>query len=795
MSLIATVQQDEVVAHFEGSQMVADVWRKKYALQDEEGTVLEKHPMETRQRHADALEAKGFMREALLKGWFTPAGRIQYALGNPYYKATCSNCFVVSIDDDSIEGIFTAARRAARTYSYGGGVGINISPLRPNGARVRNCARKSSGAVSFMDLFSTVTGTMGQHGRRGALMLMLRVDHPDIEEFIYIKSDVKDEWKEHIAAAGRDFSEWVDYRRRVRHANISVMLTDEFLDAVKRDEDFVLRYDVPVTGEQIRRTVRARDLWQKIARQAHSSAEPGIIFWDHIRRESPSDYYPKRYHVVATNPCSEQPLPPDDSCTLGHIPLQLMVLDPFTEDARIGWTRLKHAVRAGVDFLDQIISLETEEGRMPLSEQEQINLDLRRIGLGVMGLGELFVQLGILYGSEESIKLTDKIFAFIRDEAYRRSAERAAEYGPFRVYDFERHKHVPMFKRLPQEIQDLIEENGLRNVALLTIAPTGTTAMLHRTTGGIEPFIYFKSRRRVFNKADAPTVYYNVEPVVRRWAEANGYTVQESEGETDTVVDASGRRVALPDYFVTAEDIDWQKRVELQAAAQAHIDSAISSTVNLPRDATVEDVAMIYLTAWEKGCKGITVYREGSREDLIARATSKNGNGASVAFPITDPPPRLDKCPRFSYVNGQGQRVMVNVGFHPDDATLPIEVEIQEGKAGSSEAALAEALARVISVGLQEGVKPERFVRTLRGIQEGAPVWAKFSRNGGKPIKVTSTPDAVAAILQQCVYEAQNGEEYEEIPGAELCTECSHRALVQESGCEVCRHCGYSRCD
>jgi len=389
------------VKFFGGDELAARVWVDKYALKDQDGDFQETSPEHTYDRLLRYFPDDNSISESIRNGWFIPAGRILFAMGNPFVKATQLNCYVIPIKQDSLESIFECAKEMARTYSYGGGCGIDIGSLRPGGSSVNNTAITSSGSVSFMDFFSKVTGTVGQHGRRGALMITIPVDHPDAPQFLNIKDDLDPST---MSSAGKDLRNYIYNRRSVGHANISIKLTDEFLEAVEKGSEFHLRWESEDGEIKSESTVDARQYWRDICHQAWKQAEPGLLFWDKIVKESPSDQY-----------------------------------------------------------------------------------RFRRIGLGVMGFGEMTASLGITYGGEGFQEFAESLFERIRDEAYGRSAELAEELGPFPAFDWEKHSKCPFIQRLPKRISDSIAEHGLRNVTVVSFAPTGTIAILGQTSGGMEP--------------------------------------------------------------------------------------------------------------------------------------------------------------------------------------------------------------------------------------------------------------------------------------------------------------------
>lgn len=602
---------EETIKWFKGDELRARVFYEKYSLQDLEGNHLEKTPPEMWKRVAREISSveKENEREKWEKAFywllenfrFVPGGRIMFGAGNPR-RATLLNCYYIPIKEDSIEGIFDCAKEMARTYSFGGGVGIDITILRPKGSPVNNSAIYSTGAVSFMDLFSKVTGTIGQAGRRGALMITIEDRHPDIFDFISVKDD--------------------PLRQNVRFANISVKISDEFMKAVKEDGAFTLWFE----SERVRRIeyrVKARTIWNELVKRAWSSAEPGVIFWDTAKKYSPTEY-DEKMAIKGCNPCSEQMLEDYGCCNLGNINLSKFVNLPFHKKPDVfkfwdivykkgiekameyarekDWAHpnlkdLEKAVRLGMRFLDDV--LDYSAPRHPLYQQREASLYTRRTGLGATGLADFLAMMRIKYDTDEAVFMMDKLFEFIKNIAYDESSEIAAEKGSFPAFQREKHLSRPFLEGVDEAVKEKIMKQGLRNACLLTIPPVGSGAILAGTTGGIEPIFALSYVRR---SESLSKEYFKVyHPLVAVYLEMFG-----GKDEKD-----------LPDFFVTAHEIDPKMRVKIQGTIQKHIDSSISSTVNLPKSITPEEIGKIYELAWEMGCKGITVYREGSREGVL----------------------------------------------------------------------------------------------------------------------------------------------------------------------------------
>lgn len=526
-----------------------------------------------------------FIGKAIKDKKFMPAGRILAGRGlnKDGKKVTLSNCYVMPIVEDNIESIFDTAKYLARTYSYGGGCGINISKLRPKGAKVNNAASTTTGAVSFMDLFSMTTSLIGMRGRRGALMINMDVSHPDIEEFIDVKNDLS----------------------KVNSANISVNVNDEFLNAVKEGTDYTLNFDVEASGEQIRKNVDAKKLWRTLARNNWNMAEPGILYKDRINSWHIMSADPN-FEYAGVNPCAEEPLPAWGSCNLSSINLGAFVKSPFTDYSRFDFDGFAEMVRAGVRYLNGV--LDENEPLHPIKEQRELARDLRQIGLGIMGLADMFIKLKVRYGSPESIKLIHQIGRLMINEALKESALLSKEYGPFPLYNKEAVLASAFIRsNADDDTLELIKEYGLRNSQLLTIAPTGSISTLIGCSNGVEPIFQISYTRKTESIHGIDTYYKVYTEIVKQYMDKNNLFDEEE----------------LPDFIVTTSNLNYHERIDVQAAWQQYIDASISSTVNVPNEFTISEVEDLYLYAWEKGLKGITIYRDGCRRGGILITDNK----------------------------------------------------------------------------------------------------------------------------------------------------------------------------
>jgi ribonucleoside-diphosphate reductase alpha chain len=746
--------------YYGDNELAADVLRSKYLAPTEQG------PMHMWNRIARAVASvekdkqelwHNRFLEILFDFTFVPGGRVMHGAGreDARRRPTLSNCYVIPILDDSLEGIYHCISESAMVYRTGGGVGTDLSVLRPEGAPVNATIDHSPGATAFMNLFSESTNTVSQAGRRGALMLTMRVDHPDIEHFITIKNDPR--------------------RLKVQYANISVLVTHEFMHAVSSDSPFNLRW-----GGKTYRTVNARELWHKIIKNAHASAEPGIIFWDTMR-----DYHNVEYAnpLVSTNPCGEQPLAAYTACNLGNINLSRFV----DAEGNFEFDRLANVTRIATRFLDDIIDYNMENHA--LEKIRKAVASDRRVGLGITGLADALLLMKTRYDSQESLEIVDRIMNTIRDEAYRTSIALAQEKGAFPLFQWEGFSRSQFIAGLPADLRDEIKKHGIRNATVVTVPPVGTGSIVAQTSSGIEPIFCTSYRRRVKNH--------------------DGETFSEYKVYHPLVKKLFGDDENLPPYVVTAHDIDPFFRVKMQGVIQKYVDSSISSTVNLAENVTVDTVADIYMAAYKAGLKGITVYREGSREGILQ---TEDFAKKQAAAPAAKPDNRHAKGPRQRPTRTVGvtERVKTGEGYlyvtiNEDEEGL-CEVFTTIGKAGGNAAAQSEAISRLISLSLRSGVQPREVVKQLKGISGPTPVW------DGQGGQVLSTPDAIGKVLERYL------ESREEMLAARhthkpatgkatshpaptsahqvtniTCPECGSN-VEHVTGCVVCYACGWSKC-
>lgn len=573
----------------EENQLGIDIWTKKYAAEGENFDSWITRVSGGNKEIAQYMKEKKF-----LFGGRILSNRGLDKLGR---KVTYSNCYVIEPPKDEIESIFDCAKKLARTYSYGGGCGVDISQLSPKGAKINNAAKETSGAVSFMELYSLVTALIGQNGRRGALMISMDCSHPDILEFIELKTDLE----------------------KVTKANVSVRIYKDFMEAVKKGTDYILSYEREATGEVIKKRVPARALFKKITDTSWDYAEPGVLFWDRISSWNLLSNT-EEFSYAGVNPCAEEPLPAGGSCLLGSINLSEFVRNPFSERADFDFEELKKCVTASVYALNEVL----EEGLPlhPLPEQRESVEKWRQIGLGIMGLADALIKLGVTYGQKETVDICDKIGFVMADTAIAASALLAKEKGRFSGCKVEEIMETPYFlMNTTEETRALVKEYGLRNSQLLTIAPTGTLSTMLGISGGIEP-VYANYYERKTESLHGEDVYYRVyTKIVKDYMEAHRI---EDDRE-------------LPGFFVTAMNLDYKQRIDMQAIWQLHVDASISSTVNLSHGFTKEETEALYMYAYDMGLKGITIYRDGcKRMGILSTKKKEENKSASGILPCPE---------------------------------------------------------------------------------------------------------------------------------------------------------------
>nr|DAR15777.1 MAG TPA: ribonucleoside-diphosphate reductase, adenosylcobalamin-dependent [Caudoviricetes sp.] len=737
------------------NQLGQDIWERKYRFENETFDEWINRVSGGNSEIANLIKEKKFLF----------GGRIlaNRGLENKGRKISLSNCYVIEPPEDNIESIFDCAKKLARTYSYGGGCGVDISKLSPRGAKVNNAAKETTGSVSFMDLYSMVTGLIGQAGRRGALMLSLSCEHPDLEEFIGIKSDLD----------------------RVTKANISIRITDKFMAAVKNRTPFTLSFTRLETGETITKEIDAYEMFHKMCEMNWDYAEPGMLFWDRINNWNLLSC-DDEFEYAGTNPCAEEPLPAGGSCLLGSINLA-----EFACDTGFDFESFKHCVKSSVIALNEVL----DEGLTlhPLKEQRESVYDWRQIGLGIFGLADLLIKLGIKYGSPEAIDLCDMIGHTMADMAIKTSAVLAKEYGVYPKYKPEAVEQSAFYsKNALGETKELVESFGLRNSQLLTIAPTGSLSTMLGVSGGIEP-IFANYYTRKTESLKGHDEYYKVyTPIVKEYMDKHGLK-DDSE---------------LPDYFVTAQTLDYKNRIYMQSIWQSHIDASISSTVNVPNNFTVEQVEDLYMTAWEAGLKGVTIFRDGCKRAGIL--TIKENAEDTVEKPHNLERGMIIKADD----NCIGKKRTLRTGcgtlhceafFDPDNGQL-LETYFSKGSSGGCNNFMI-GLSRMISLAARGGIDVYSIVDQLKS-SGTCPSYAVRTATKHDTSKGSSCPVAIGNALLEMYEEMMDEVGFSDVEEKELevttpkimpvskakCPQCGGE-LVFEGGCNTCKNCGWSKCD
>jgi ribonucleoside-diphosphate reductase alpha chain len=788
------------------SPISEEIWDMKYRLRDEDGEPADATLADTWARVAQAaasVEAKKRARrkwaerfEAALADFaFLPAGRILAGAGTDR-KVTLFNCFVMGPIEDDMTSIFDNVKEAALTMQQGGGIGHDFSTLRPRGAHVSGVGAEASGPVSFMDVWDAMCRTIMSAGmRRGAMMGTMRCDHPDIEDFVAVKADPK----------------------RLRMFNLSILITDAFMEAVRSDDEWKLTF-----GGKVYKTLPARALWDKILKATYDYAEPGVIFIDRVNALNPLAYCET---IHSTNPCGEQPLPPYGACLLGSINLARLVKNPFTDDAALDEERLAMLVPLAVRFLDNVIDISP----YPLPEQEREAKAKRRIGLGVTGLADTLILCGLRFGTPEAAAAAKRWMALIEQAAYFASAELAAEKGPFPLFDRHAYLASPHIESRDPAIRRVISRRGLRNGLLTSVAPTGTISLLAgNVSSGVEPVFDFRYKRRIL-LADGKSREEHVEDYAYRLFRH-----------------MFGPQKKLPESFVTADTLDPSDHIAMQAALQAHVDSAISKTVNCPEDISFEDFKSVYDEAFDAGLKGCTTYRPNPVTGAVL-STEKEGTqpppetvapeppaGSQASLPLAAAPAPVELVPapapdasdaqsgEVVYMSEPLERESALPGFTyklkwPDsDHAIYVTLNdtIQDGRRRPFEIfinsknlehyAWTVALTRMISAVFRRGGDVSFVVEELKAV---------FDPRGGQWMEGRYVPSLLAAIggvIERHMIDIgfmapseritpEDADEdaalsAEVVRDFRYCPKCNERALVFQEGCHTCRSCGYSKC-
>ena len=803
-----------LLEYFSGDELASNVFLTKYALRDKAGKVLESTPDQMHDRLAKefarmekkfggdrALSYEDIRRSFDKFKYIVPQGSVMFGCGNDHVHASLSNCVVVASPEDNMSSIIDAGKDLANLFKRRCGVGLDISKLRPENTPVNNSAGTTTGAWSFADFYSYVCRMVGQNGRRGALMITMDVRHPDIEEFVKMKHDLT----------------------KVTGANVSVKLSDDFMQAVESDSQFLLRFPVEVSSDEevkFTKLIKARELWATIVESATKTAEPGLLMWDNIRKNLPADcYVDDGFETICTNPCAEIPLSAHDSCRLISVNLKNFVENPFTKDASFDFKSFAATASMAMRLSDDLVELEseklskiievsdTEDEKQLWMKLKKACVDGRRTGLGTHGLADAVSRMGISYDSAEGCALIDKIYSTLRDSAYEESARLAEERGSFPIFNWEKEKSNEFIKRLPKKIRDMIATSGRRNISILTNAPTGSVSILSQTSSGLEPVFrnsYIRRRKLSHNERGIKADF--VDEVGDRWAE---YKVFHHNVQEWLDLNGSDASVVLPDFFVESDQIDWTMRVKIQSIIQNNIDHAISSTINLPKGTLPEVVGQLYLDGWKSGLKGITVYVDGSRSGvLVTESSSSEGE----VFPFNGAPRRPDvlDC-EIHHTTIKGEKWTVLVGMFEnrpyevlgglsnlieiprrynhgrltkhqfkskpnrydltfgvdDDTTVVRDVVRVFDNPNES------AFTRMISLALRHGSPPRLLVEQL--LKDKDSDMFSFSK-------------CLARILKNYISDGEPA-------GDKDCPECgASDSLVYQDGCVTCSQCGYAKC-
>ncbi len=835
--------QDEAfkaaAAYFKGDDLAARVWVNKYALKDSEGNIYEKDPDDMHRRIAkevariEANYPNAMTEEEVFDlirdfKYIVPQGSPMAGIGNPYQVGSLSNCFVIGNNGnaDSYGGIMKIDQEQVQLMKRRGGVGHDLSHIRPKGSPVKNSALTSTGLVPFMERYSNSTREVAQDGRRGALMLSVSINHPDAEDFIDAKME----------------------QGKVTGANVSVRIDDGFMQAVKNQGAYTQKYPIFSKDPLNQKEINAEKLWKKIVHNAWKSAEPGILFWDTIINESVPDCYADLgYKTVSTNPCGEIPLCPYDSCRLLAINLFSYVEDPFTDKAAFNFDLFKKHIGKAQRIMDDIIDLELEkvdailtkiyadpEGAEVKNVERNLWLSIkqkaeegRRTGIGITAEGDMLAALGIKYASNEGTDFSVEIHKTIAIEAYRASVYAAKERGAFPIFDSEREKENPFILRLKKADEKLyydMLQYGRRNIALLTIAPTGTTSLMTQTTSGIEPvFLPVYKRRRKVNPNDKGARVDFVDEVgdsweeyvvfhhrFKEWMEVNGHNIDENYSQEEL-----NKLIAKSPYFgATSNDVDWLNKVRMQGAVQKWVDHSISVTINLPNDVDEELVGNLYMEAWQAGCKGVTVYRDGSRSGvLISNEDKKEDNNNSLTpFPTKRPQTLEADIVRFQnnkekwiafigLISGKPYEIFTGIADDEDGILLPRSVEggtiiKNRNEDGTSRYDFQYKNKRGYKTtieGLSHKFDPEywnyaKLISTT--LRYGMPIEKAVELTNSLQLdnaSINTWKNGVARALKRYVADGT-------IAHKQKCENCNSTELIYQEGCLTCKDCGSSKC-
>lgn len=801
---------DASLKYFDNDDLAAKVFVDKYALRDNENNLLEKtpHDMHVRIANEFARIEKNKFKEPLSFNqiynlldhfkYIVPQGSPMYGIGNNYQTISLSNCYLLEVPMDSYNSILDVDKQLVNISKRRGGVGIDLSNLRPNGIATKNAARTSTGITAFMERYSNSIREVGQAGRRGALMLTLSVHHPDIIGFIKIKQD----------------------RKKVTGANISVRLSKEFLDAVEIDGDYELKFPVDSDAPIFSKKIKAKEVWKEIITAARDNAEPGILAWHNVTLNTPADYY-EEYKSRGTNPCSELNLSQLDSCRLLLLNLYSYVKNQFTKNAYFDFDLFKQHSKYAQRLMDDMVDLESEKidgilskidadpepeetkdsERKMWNKIKKHNNEGRRTGTGITALGDCLAALGIGYGTDASIEMSEKIYRCLKLSAYEESVDMAEEIGPFACWDYEKESNCPFIQRIAEEDPILfskMKKFGRRNISLLTTAPAGTVSIETQTTSGIEPlFMMSYTRRKKINHADKTARVDFVDQSGDAWQEFIVYHEKIKEwmkitGETD--VNKS------PWAGHCAEDINWINRVKLQAAAQKHICHSISSTLNLPEDVSCETVATIYETAFKAGCKGMTIYRKNCRTGVLVENNKKDDEpirGNVIKKNLAPVRPSALPC-EIHKVKVKGNEYFVIVGLLNDEPYEIFAGDIDGLNIVHQKGTLTKLKRGSYKAKFENGTTIDSVADYISGTEEAIARLVSTSLRHGSDISfivhqlekargdMLSFEKAIARTLKKYI---KNGTKVY----GEKCN-CGGENLIRESGCVICKDCGWSAC-
>ncbi|WP_036889205.1 adenosylcobalamin-dependent ribonucleoside-diphosphate reductase [Segatella albensis] len=841
--------------YFGGDELAARVWVNKYAMKDSLGNIYEQSPLEMHWRIANEIARieKKYPNPLSAQEVFDlldhfkyiiPAGSPMTGIGNLHQVASLSNCFVIGLDGDadSYGAIMRVDEEQVQLMKRRGGVGHDLSHIRPAGSPVNNSALTSTGLVPFMERYSNSTREVAQDGRRGALMLSVSIKHPDSEAFIDAKMT----------------------EGKVTGANVSVKLTDEFMQAAVEDKTYVQQWPIDSTNPKVRKEISARKLWEKIVHNAWKSAEPGVLFWDTIIRESiPDCYADLGFKTVSTNPCGEIPLCPYDSCRLLSINLYSYVDQPFTENARFDFDKFKKHVQIAQRIMDDIVDLEMEKIDLIIEKinKDPQNMEVkaaelhlwekikrksgmgRRTGVGITAEGDMLAALGLRYGTQEATDFSVQVHKTLALNAYRSTVTMAQERSAFEIYDAKREEKNPFVQRIkdadPELYRDMVKY-GRRNIACLTIAPTGTTSLMTQTTSGIEPvFMPVYKRRRKVNPNDTDVHVDFVDEVgdsfeeyivyhrkFLTWMQINGYDTKKkySQEEIDELVAKS------PYYKATANDVDWLMKVKMQGAIQKWVDHSISVTVNLPNDVDEALVNKLYVEAWKSGCKGCTIYRDGSRSGVMISASKKEKKVAQeqgtatnenktettpcVHPQVTEVRPVELLCDVVRFQNNKekwvafvglldGYPYEIFTGLQDDDEGIMLPKSVTHGKIikqtnpdGTHRYDFQFENKRGYKTtveGLSEKFNPEywNYAKLISGVlRYRMPIDHVIKLVGSLQLKdesINTWKNGVERALKKYIVDGTKAK-------GQKCPVCGHETLVYQEGCLICTNCGASRC-